>query len=107
MLQTRDGSMEPPPGSPLHREPTMASLNALFGEVEARRIWRDVCARADVDANSPALDFDAMQSIAEILIARGGNLSLVGSSLSIRVHTYRMLSSAQRLEAFLEGGTKG
>lgn len=103
MLNAQEGPSLTDALNPLTRDPVIASLKSLVGEVEARRIWRDICRDVDADPNSENLDFETLERIAERLTDKGGALSLVGSSLAIRIHTYRMLSSAQRLEAFLGG----
>lgn len=98
---TPEASMAPAVG-PTSHERTLHSLERLLGEHEAQKTWQQVCRAAEVaDPASP--DLDELGRIATVLSGYQGPLSLVGNSLSIRIQTYRMLHSAQRLESFLDG----
>ena len=87
----------------LTRKPTLDSLNALVGPEQAENLWQDACRQAGVSPDESSLQLDQMDQIAQVLIAQGGAIALVGSSLSIRVRTYRMLHSAERLGSFIGG----
>lgn len=87
----------------LTRHRVLESLTALQGSLEgAQLLWAQCCERAQCPLVPES--FDQLDRIAQELSALQGPISLVGSSLAIRINTYRLLEKTRRLEAFLMDG---
>ena len=84
----------------LTRGRTIWSLEQLLGPEEASTAWASACRSAGFEPDQ-SLGLDDLEAVADALMAEDGTVALVGSSLAIRVRTYRMLEGASRLEAFL------
>ena len=84
----------------LTRHRVLDSLVTIEGSLKgAEDLWMRCCREAD----SPIIptSFEDLERIANVFISLDGPLSLIGSSLSIRINTYRLLEKTQHLEAFL------
>ncbi|MEM9292314.1 MAG: hypothetical protein AAGD01_11585 [Acidobacteriota bacterium] len=78
------------------------SLTAFLGQEEADTYWRRVLERACVGTQS-ACHPECVQRIADALREIPGPPAIVGASLAIHVRSYRLLSSANKLETYFEG----
>lgn len=89
--------------TPLTRDRAHASLIEILGDDEGRRTWNEICSRAQLEPDSP-LELDELELLADELMDCQGAISIVGSSLAIRIRTYRMLEGVSRLGDFVDSG---
>jgi hypothetical protein len=69
------------------------ALVAMFGEEAGREKYRTLCQQAGIAGNGSQLSLEQMSGLAEQLKRSSGIEKVVGLSLSIRLTTYRRLSS--------------
>lgn len=76
------------------REAALFQLNRFYSENETNSIWDHACRKLNIDFSSE--DMDDLNLIYQHLSEQNGNVSVVGRSLLIRLHTYQILEKKQR-----------
>lgn len=76
------------------------SLSGLIGEEMASQAWRAACEAAGAPENED-WNADRLEAFIRELEAQGPKAALVAHSLSIRLRSFQLLASAQRLDQFI------
>jgi hypothetical protein len=86
--------------APPTEQDAMSFLARALGPDKAAAVWVRTCHAAGV--RSVGMGLDELERAAQVLAAQEGVAGVIGSSLVIRLRTYRLLEKTRRLN--VEGG---
>lgn len=78
--------------APVTKETFLASLSRVLGADDASTRWAQACKMVSVNEDLDEIAADDLLSIAKAFVEMGGLTSVVGSSMYVRLVTYRTLS---------------
>jgi hypothetical protein len=80
---------------PPTRDDALAFLARAIGPDRAASTWVRAVAAAGVGTRGRELDVDEMLTVAERLAAEPGVVGVIGTSLVVRLRTYRLMAATQ------------
>ncbi|MFT6964248.1 MAG: hypothetical protein ACJAWV_003989, partial [Flammeovirgaceae bacterium] len=66
------------------------SIEGMFGKEKAEAVWLEICKESEMSPNSQ--NIDELSKVFTNMSKKEGTLGVLGSSLSIRATSYRILS---------------